>query len=1245
MPDIFDTITESGDVFDTVETDIFDAVAEPAGLSQADIAAGQTPTGIQSVPLQEDILPPPSPSRSIDSSIIHRIGRQAIKAFAPPPTVRTADVFATDIQFTRMKQRKEQGGRRFSEELLAGEFEDIKRELALRPEAREADDLRAIPDVITEEPLGSKIETPQRDAEGILTPRGRVEAGSDIAVGVASFITKTVLLKKAFGGAPAVARWEARNLAEGGPVGKGAGVRAGLGVIETIPTLTAIGKGAKIAAGGGFFGTLTALEGGDFVDVTVSTIIGAGYQAWGIKKQNDFVKSYKAGLRKQAFNEVTAKTQSMRSEADRLLRDELRAATTRTEKIAARTRHRQLIRGISSLIERETRSADKLINAQMDKVNSSIRQVSEAKAKKAREVSQKEPELAKTGFKDPAQRLTTPKFVRQQQKETARTVKTFAKAKAAKTPEKAFKVFKKGLPEATDKQINAAMESIGISPPKPVIKPVTPAIEAVTPAEGAVATPQPSKQAVEAKLPTTEPTVIEPTPTPVQKTEFIGDQPEPNVAKEVQQSLPQQAKIAPIKLTSESKDTSTLLDTFFAERDIKETAVDVTTQQHQAELTRVSGAKKAGAVTEKWDEAIQVYIDLQDNPDQLKYYEKLTPKQKKVVDTAQSLPPNIKAFADKLIAENREFGKVAVDEEVIRNFKENYTARLWEADPKAQQAGLTKKFGTTTARAKGRTLEGILHGWSLGKTLRIKGATSAQNVAHKQVTQAIVDKQVMKMAKDWGLISPQRHEGWIQVEHPNFTNWKFAGQVVAGKVYGRNFFKTNDGMLLERVPMYAEPELAKKLNTALSSSKLRGIGIIDFLSKWNAIIKQNVLMTSFFHHQAFLRSYMAGGKTGLKNLNPKQAYKAGGEAIRNFAPEVQQLVRGGLTIGKIQDWDEADLQRENTVFSRVARKFKVGEKGLDVVERIRKQQTDFLFKKMGPQLKVQAALLEYRHQLKKNNAKLERGEVSQHDIAKNVADLINDDFGGLNLRRIGRNQTLQHLFRLIALAPDWTESNVRSMVKAFRRGDEGAMYRAFWGRIALKMGIATAAFNFLMAAFDDDDFVERYQKAWKEGKMRWLDIDVTPIYRGLGGGPDKRKYFSLIGHFRDPLKFILHPIRSAKHKGSVLSRILFDAFTGQDWAGRSFTDFDELTGIGKKHGFYQTGKKGRLKGKLVKFSVGGGEPLEFQQIPSFIFFELRAAQPIQVQNALAFLAGEMDAFDALTKSAGIQTSTTRPKRK
>jgi len=700
-----------------------------------------------------------------------------------------------------------------------------------------------------------------------------------------------------------------------------------------------------------------------------------------------------------------------------------------------------------------------------------------------------------------------------------------------------------------------------------------------------------------------------------------GDVITPTVEPVVQTNLAQLAKVAPIRLTSDSKDTSALLDMFYAERDDKETATKVVATQHQAELTEIMGLKKYGQDAKLMDFAVHVYIDLQNNPDQIKHYDKLTAAQKKVVDLAQNLPPEVQSFADKIIAENKAFGDIAKDQEVIHNSKEYYTAILWGQKEKRP---LFKKFGTTTARAKARTLEGILHGWSLGKTLRITGAIEAQKVAHMQVTQAMVDKQVMKLAKDWGLISPKRLEGWVRVEHPNFTTWKFAGKAEPGEAYGQNFFVTKEGTVMERVEMYAEPVLAKKLNNALTGSKLRGIAGIDWLSKWNAIIKQNILMTSFFHHQAYLRSYMAGGRTGFKNLSPVKGYKKGRKAILNYEPEFQQLVRGGLLTGEIQEWNEEDLWQKDTVYSRVARHFEAGEKGLDAVNEIMQQQKDFLFKKLGPYLKVQTALLEYRFQLKKNRGKLERGEITQHDIAKMVADYANDDFGNLNLRRMGRNPTVQHIFQLVTLAPDWTESNIRSMVKAFKGGDEGAIYRALWGRVAFKMGVATIIFNLLMAAGDDKDFIERYQKAWKAGSLRWLDVDITPLYRLLGGSHDKRKYFSLIGHFKDPVKFAIHPVRSAKHKGSVTSRIFLDVITGEDWRSRKFTSFSEILGIDDKgkyktasrKGGYRRGeeKGGKLRGALTKYSAGGGKPVEYSQALSFILYEARAAQPIQVQN-------------------------------
>jgi hypothetical protein len=261
-----------------------------------------------------------------------------------------------------------------------------------------------------------------------------------------------------------------------------------------------------------------------------------------------------------------------------------------------------------------------------------------------------------------------------------------------------------------------------------------------------------------------------------------------------------------------------------------------------------------------------------------------------------------------------------------------------------------------------------------------------------------------------------------------------------------------------------------------------------------------------------------------------------------------------------------------------------------------------------------------------------------------------------------RDPTVQHVFRLLALAPDWTESNVRTMVKAFQRGAEGAAYRGMWARVAARAGIATVLFNLLMAGMDDDDrdpdgktFWTRYKRAWDEGHLRWLEADITPLYRAAGGESPKRKYFTILGHFRDPIKFITHPVRSAKHKSSVVSGLVMEAWSGEDWAGRPFTTWKELLGIDDK-GVYRTSKRnpdgtwayrkgepkgGKLAGETVSWSSEATGSVDVPTIPSFLISEAKGVFPIQAQNLSAWLAGEMDGFDAITKSLGLMTSTTR----
>lgn len=459
---------------------------------------------------------------------------------------------------------------------------------------------------------------------------------------------------------------------------------------------------------------------------------------------------------------------------------------------------------------------------------------------------------------------------------------------------------------------------------------------------------------------------------------------------------------------------------------------------------------------------------------------------------------------------------------------------------------------------------------------------------------------------------------------------------------GKNFLLTPEGTILERKEIYAPNKVAQNLNNIMGVSKLHGIKGIDAITKFNAVAKGTILTSSLFHHLAFMRSFYLGsspfgevikdiksGEGFIKSINqltPRQAYRSGVQAIQSLSPEIELLVRNGLTLGRVQDWEEKILREEESTIGRTLDKLKVTKDIKDKIVGLWQMQTDFLFGQFGAGLKSKAALIELR------NVMRNKPDIDPNDAAKFVANLMNDDFGGLHLKRLGRNPTTQHIFRLFALAADWTESNIRAMVKAFKRGDEGDIYRRFWARIITKGVMATLAANAVLHTGKKTKRV--FEQAWADGRLKWLDVNVTPIKEAIvGKETSTRKYFSILGHFKDPLKFAVDPLKAAEYKGSPVFRIVFDAITGEDWADRQFTEFDEL----------------RATGRTVRpFFTFAGNPNKWKTVPSFVINHTKGLAPIPGQNLLNWWAGEMEGFDAVANSLGLGVRTTfelTPQRK
>jgi hypothetical protein len=160
-------------------------------------------------------------------------------------------------------------------------------------------------------------------------------------------------------------------------------------------------------------------------------------------------------------------------------------------------------------------------------------------------------------------------------------------------------------------------------------------------------------------------------------------------------------------------------DLWFKKRDRRVFEADIEARLLKKEIKEAVG-KKQGS---QYDQAIQVYIDLKNHPNHYgKYYDKLTPEQRKVVDLSQNLPPEVKTIADKIAQSYKKIGKEALEADVIKNMLENYAGRQWDLGPGKSMEAM-RKFGTKTRHAKARRLGTILEGWAEGYNLKIKSAT------------------------------------------------------------------------------------------------------------------------------------------------------------------------------------------------------------------------------------------------------------------------------------------------------------------------------------------------------------------------------------------------------------------------------------------------------------------------------------------------------------------------------------------
>ena len=452
------------------------------------------------------------------------------------------------------------------------------------------------------------------------------------------------------------------------------------------------------------------------------------------------------------------------------------------------------------------------------------------------------------------------------------------------------------------------------------------------------------------------------------------------------------------------------------------------------------------------------------------------------------------------------------------------------------------------------------------------------------------------------------------------------------KQYGRDFF-IKDGNIYENRELYGREDIAKNIENMLN--KVHAPEWIDKIAKYNAISKAYVLASGFFHNIAGMYNYYLGTGKVWKDMSVRKAYKEGMKNLEERNPVVMHLIKNGLTIGARQDWQERYLQ-ESTWFGKQVDKLGYAGDVKDKLVELRQLQSDFLFEEFFPGLKVMQGLDEYKGLLERHP------DIDPDKAAQQASGVTNANYGGLKLEqlgkwnpthefRMGRNPTNQYIFHLLALAPDWTESNLELVGNALKGVATGSpqeleVYQRLVAKWAIRGTGALAIGNFVLAGGDLDKMIENFERSWKEGNLNWMRWDITPIYRMFGGDESKHKYLSAFGHMEDPIKAVLHPGSFLKNKSSVVGKTLLDGITGRNWQGKAFTEFGDL---------WQTGK-------ATKWSATA-HPIDWSTFPAYAITEIVGTEPIQFQNLLGWTMGQEDGFDAILKSTGLRENSAKPK--
>jgi hypothetical protein len=298
---------------------------------------------------------------------------------------------------------------------------------------------------------------------------------------------------------------------------------------------------------------------------------------------------------------------------------------------------------------------------------------------------------------------------------------------------------------------------------------------------------------------------------------------------------------------------------------------------------------------------------------------------------------------------------------------------------------------------------------------------------------------------------------YFGLDHPGLRAWRYATQDTAG----------NPAIVNADLKVHPEFYDYLKRRLGLERSPLQESGIGRFLLAAGREAKGALLAFSPFHFaQEGLRAIMSG-------ISP-WGFERGD--LRTD-PELSFGVRHGLELWPdyrgVEAFQEGQMAGHSHTIGKIP--------GLG---KMQAWMNDFLFQKYIPSLKIRAyrSLFERYKDVYKDWSPEKAAQVAARDT--------NQRFGGINYKQMGRSVATQDLFRVVALAPDWLESEIRSFASMF--GEGGKIPRQDFTRMAIGMWAAARVLNYVISG--QGHYEAPFGVAWRgdDGKEKIYSVRTLP---------------------------------------------------------------------------------------------------------------------------------------------------------